>query len=88
MTFKSNNRPFACRLLPDVTTKGQLLCLLPGLQALRTHVNVLFDTAFDQPHSLHIGVPAALGMAHRMADIMSELWPLAATFTLGHRITP
>jgi hypothetical protein len=72
----------------DVTTKGQLLCLLPGLQALCAEVKMLLDPVIHQAHTLHVRVPAALGVAHRVTDIVSKLWPLAATITLGHRITP
>ncbi len=69
--------------------KGQLLrSLLPGLQALGAEVEMLFDPIFNQADTLDVSVPAAPGMAHGMADVVSKLWPLAATVALGHRITP
>ncbi len=69
--------------------KGQLLrSLLPGLQALSAEVEMLFNPILNQAYALDVCVPAAPGMAHGMTDVVSKLWPLAATIALGHRITP
>jgi hypothetical protein len=61
-----------------------LLSFLPGLDALGAHVDLFLDAVLHDAHSLNIGVPAALRMAHGVADIITELWPLAADFTPGH----
>jgi hypothetical protein len=65
-----------------------LLALLPRLQALRTEVDVLLDPVDQHPGALHVRIPAALCMAHGVANIVTKLRPFAATFTLGHRYTP
>ncbi len=62
--------------------------LLPGLQALRAEVKVLLDSILDHSHTLYVCVPAALRVAHGMADVIPKLWPLATLFTLGHWCTP
>src|SRR5512143_291308 len=87
MVLKSNSQRHdaGCSWTDD---KSLFLNFLASLEALGTHVDVLLFTVLNQPNTLHIGVPPSLRMAHGMANVMSELWPLAATFTLGHRITP
>ena len=58
------------------------------LDALSADVNLALDAVHRQAHALNIHVPASLGMTHGMADVVTELWPLAAYFTLGHTIPP
>jgi hypothetical protein len=77
--------PAACYV---VAREQLLLYLLPCLQALGAEKQMFVNAIFDDADALYIRIPAALRMAHRMADIIPELWPLAATFTLGHPITP
>ncbi len=67
---------------------GQLFCLLPSFQTLGAQINALLDAVFDQAHPLDVRIPAAPSVTHRVADVISELWPFTATFALGHRITP
>jgi hypothetical protein len=72
-----------------VVAREQLLFrLLPRLQALGAEKQMFVNAIFDHADALYIRIPAALRMAHRMADIIPELWPLAATFTPGHRSPP
>ena len=62
--------------------------LLHRLDTVRADVHLPFDAVDRQAHTLNIGFPDTLGVAHGMADIVPELWPFAANFTLGHVIPP
>ena len=48
--------------------------LLLGAQAPGTQVKPLWLTVLVQGYRVYIGQPATVGMPHRMADIMAELW--------------
>ena len=61
---------------------------LPSLahrpQALSAHCHAAGFAANHHLGPLHIEVPAALGVAHRVADIVPKLGLSAANLTLGH----
>ena len=60
--------------------------LAHGLDTLSTDVLLSLNAVHRDAHPLNVDVPAALSVAHRVANVMPELWPLAANFTLGHNI--
>ena len=66
----------------------RLLGLVEGLETLGTHGHALLFAIDRQTGPLDVDVPTALGVAHGVADIVSELWPTTADLALGHRVTP
>ena len=58
------------------------------LDALSADVDLALDTVHRQAHALNIHVPASSGVTHGVTDVVTELWPLAANFTLGHTRPP
>lgn len=75
---------------PAACSYGKMVSgrLLHRFDAVRADVDSPLDTVYRQAHALNVGLPDALCVAHGMANIVSELWPLAANFTLGHVIPP
>ena len=58
------------------------------LDALSADILLPLDAINGHTHPLNVDIPAALGVAHRVADVVPELWPLAANITLGHNVPP
>lgn len=71
-----------------VAAEETSISLAQRLDALSANVDLALDAVHRQAHALNIHVPASIGVTHRVTDVVTELWPLAAYFTLGHTIPP
>jgi hypothetical protein len=58
-----------------------------GLQAAGADIFTNLTAVFKKCRLLNIGFELALGMLHREADVMPELWPLATYFAFSHNFT-
>ena len=59
-----------------------------GAEATGTDINVLGAAVHDRFHTLHIGLPGAVGAAVRVGNPDAEHNALVAKFTFGHSLEP
>ena len=59
--------------------------LVEGLDTARANGFALLLAVNHHLGSLYVDVPAALGVAHRVANVMAELWTTTANLTLCHK---
>jgi hypothetical protein len=80
--------PIRCKLIAEVPsyfwTSTSRLRLAEGPQATTTHPYFAQLAVFENGRLLNVYSKLALGMPHRVADIMAELRGLATDFALCH----
>ena len=59
--------------------------LVKGLHTARANGFALWLAVNHHLGSLYVDVPAALGVSHRVADVVAKLWTTTANLTLCHK---